>query len=433
MTDKPLPKKPVRANAKPKPGTKRQVDLPLLDAATIAAPAPVPVTPAPQPALADRAARYNRHRSALDDRPLAEQITHAPIAPRTPVQARPYLQARAPEPPRDEPVRAEMRPKALDMASIAARNRQARDAAREERPLAHPTPPSQRQRVERLAAEPSTPTPKPRDESMLARAARHNTLLRDEQERATQLAQQPVEVKSPVAQRQRLQPDNQSMVERAAEATKRRRQALGGPLPAEPVQEVQAAPMHLTTTAFVLVSRNDGGRVRDRLTAWRALVEAPDVRWWLLDLGSVDESVAHAEELHVNVLSVPGGAVEPMATLAMLLRRVEADTVIIADADAMPDKRSLRVLADVRAGQRVAAAPAERPGVLAIDASMWRRDGTGQAPDLSVWAKRSLPGDTPLLPTSHAFIPRLLHAPRVTQLAAKARPWLLRIRGWVGR
>ncbi len=321
------------------------------------------------------------------------------------------------------------------MAAIAARNRLSRDAAREERPVAHPTPiPSARQRLERPVQDAPKPVaPKPNDDSMLARAARHNTLLRDEEERASALAQKPIEVKAPVVPRTKPQADDQSMVDRAADATKRRRQALGGALPAGTPEESLTPSLHLATTAFVLVSRNDGGRVVDRFTAWRTLVEAPDVRWWLLDLGSVDESIAHAEDLHASVISVPGGAVEPMATLGLLLRRVDADTVVIADADALPDRRSLRVLTDVRHGRTVAAAPADSPGVLAIERKAWLRDGFGDAIDLTRWSKQALPGQTPLLRATGSYVPRLLHAPESTRIAAKALPWIRRVRRLLGK
>ncbi len=421
MTETPPTPKPPRAKAKPRKDATRQADLPLLDAAPL--PPPPPPIPSAPPALADRAARYNRHRSPLDDRPLAEQL---PPAPRTPLPTRPYLHTRAPEPERELPASPDNRPKALDMAAIAARNRQARDAARDERPMAHPTPiPAARPR---LTPEPvAKPAPPPRDDSMLARAARHNTLLRDEEERAQVQAAKPVEAKTPVPARGKPQPDAEPMVNRAADATKRRRQALGGPLPAETHEEVSAPPLHLATTAFVLVSRNDGGRVSDRLTAWRALVEAPDVRWWLLDLGSVDESIAHAEALHASVVLVPGGAVEPMATLATLLRRVDADTVLLVDADALPDKRALRVLADVRGGKRVAALPLDRPGVLAINRTVWLRDGFAGAADLATWAQRPLPGAVPLLLATGAFVPRLLHAPKAASALARLQPLLRRL------
>lgn len=339
---------------------------------------------------------------------------------------------RGPEP-REELAKPDQRPKALDMAAIAARNRHARDAARDERPVAAPVPrPTARPRTER--PEPIQPAvQRPRDDSMLARAARHNTLLRDEQERAAVQAQKPHEAKAPVPQRQKPVPDDQSMVNRAADATKRRRNALGGPVAAETPEEMAAPPIHLTTTAFVLVSRNDGGRVVGRLTAWKSLVEAPDVRWWLLDLGSVDESVAHAEEQHVQVVAVAGGAVEPMRTLERLLRRVDADTVIIADADALPDKRALKVIAEVRAGKRVAAAPAENPGVLAIDRTAWLREGFGAAADLSAWGKKPLPGVKPLLKATGNFVPRLLHAPKIDAVLVRARPLLLRLRKMLRR
>lgn len=334
----------------------------------------------------------------------------------------------------DEP-KEEARPKALDMAALAARNRMARDAARDERPAAHPTPtPSARQRLERLSPEPAKPAaPKPREESMLARAARHNTLLRDEEERAKVQALKPVEIKTPLPERPNHQAEGQSMVDRAADATKRRRQVLGGPLPAETAEELSAPPMHLATTAFVLVSRNDGGRVVDRFTAWRALVEAPDVRWWLLDLGSVDDSIAHAEALHANVVSVPGGVVEPLTTLSFLLRRVDADTVILADADALPDKRSLRVLTDVRSGQKIAATPLEQPDVLAIDRKRWLREGFGDALDLSAWAKRTMPGHPPWLQANGGFVPRLLHAPKAERWVARAMPLVRRLRKLLSR
>ncbi len=425
MTDTPPPNKPARAKGKPRKDAARQVSLPLLDVA----PPPPPVAVAP-PALADRAARYNRHRSALDDRPLAEQVAQTPPAPRAMVPARPYLQQRTPEAPHAEEPKPDARPKALDMAAIAARNRQARDAARDERPAAHPTPmPTARQRL--IPEAPKPLLAKPREESMLARAARHNTLLRDEQERAQALAQKPPETQAPLPQRHKPQGADPSMVDRAADATKRRRQAVGGPLPAQTHEEVTAPPLHLATTAFVLVSRNDGGRIADRLTAWRALVEAPDVRWWLLDLGSVDESIADAEAMHALIVAVPGGAVTPMATLATLLRRVDADTVLLVDADALPDKRALRVLADVRAGQAVAAMPFERPGVLAIDRARWLRDGFGDAPDLTSWSRRPLPGEAPLLTATGAFVPRLLHAPKATLLFVRATPLLRRLRKWL--
>lgn len=409
----------------------RQAHLPLAEESPPVAPPPAASRETPTPAagpptppapLGERAARYNRHRSPLDDRPLAEQAVAPATPPRAWVPARPHAQLRGRADATQPEAPAEPRHKPLDMAAIAERNRAMRQAQRDEKPV---DPPPLRQRPQRPLTTESRPQPSTRDESMSARSARHNKLLREDGERperrTPQLAAKPsLPVNGTVAP---------PMVARAADATRRRRQALGGPRPAALPDAAPAPALLLPSTAFVWVSRNHGAQLVERVRAWRSLLDAADVRWWLLDLGSVDESVADAEAQHLKVVTAPGGLVTPMATLTAVLHRVDADVVVLADAEALPDRAVLTAIADVRGGRTVVALPREAPTVLAISREAWRRDGFGAAPDLATWSKRRLPGTAPWAQPSGGLVSRLLHAPRL-EVAAGA--WLPQLRRWLG-
>ena len=371
--------------------------------------------------LADRAARYNRHRSPLDDRPVAQQAPAAAAA----VPTRSLPPARTPARPLDEPpvTRQETRPPPLDMAAIAARNRQARVASRDDRPVVPPTP-APAPRPVRTTIERTTPVtqdrPTPTPVSMQDRARRHNALLRDKDDAPLTAP------KTPIPQRVRPQPapDDQEMVARAAEATRRRRDKLGGAIVVETPADVGVQHIHLPTTAFVLVSRNDGGRVVSRMQAWRAVLQATDVRWWLLDLGSVDESVTAAEAVHAQVLTVPGGLVTPLQTLDQVVQRVDADVIVVAEADAYPDGTVTDLLTRVRGGAALAVPERVDPRLLVLSRAAWDRRSHTESLDLSAWSGQPLPGSRPLLDAAPTFIPRLLHAPLARVAWQRVAPWV---------
>lgn len=421
------PKQPKKSTKKPQSQQPVQEALPLEPAEK-----PVPETPkiSVEPlALADRAARYNRHRSPLDDRPLVEQNPPAvdqkpdvqparPLAPaRVPVRVpQPRMQEAEKPAPTSEP-----KPRALDMAEIARRNRQVRDVAREEQPVA-PRAPIPVPKRALPGHEPPVMQPK-RDESMQERAARHNVLQREERLAEAKTPKPPMRQKI----YQAVEKNEPDMVNRAADATKRRRATLGGPIVAAPVEELNVPPLLLPSTALVLVCRNDSARVTSRIQAWKQVLDAPDIHWWLVDLGSVDETMTLAEALHVRTLSVPGGLVQPLHTLDLVMRRVDAEVIAIVEAETYPDGTLLPLLQAVRSGQPIAVPQRYQPGMVVLAKKAWKRQNFDDVLDLNTWVKLldrhhpQLPGEIPWRTLQSRFIARLLHASRGQQALQQVR------------
>jgi hypothetical protein len=358
-TPKPPRRRPPKAQAEaqvvpaaPKPRTRRtkpgpsegspgQLDL-------LQPPIP-PVVPQPtkveeKPSVVEASARYPR-RPPPPVQPARETLSMADRARRMGQHHRP-VEASAVE-----------RPKPLDMGEIAARNRMARHAVRDERvpePRAMPT---------------AAPSAEPRLEagrSMAERAARHSLIHRVEDK--PQAPPPPPIVQPP----QPVVDDDVSMAERAAEAVRRRRDAHGPAQIAPPLEPLRVAGRaQASSTAVVLVTRNHAGIVKDRLRAWQRLLEAIDTRWFVLDLGSTDDSVAEAEAAHVQVLRRPGGLVRALATVDVAVRLAGADVVLIIEAAAEPHPSIIELAGVVRAGHVAAVAPERHPVALAVASQAW--------------------------------------------------------------
>ena len=301
--------------------------------------------------MADRASRFARRPPpAVDEVPRSAPVPLS-MAERA-LRAGQHHRA-VPEP-------VAPRPKPLDMAEIAERNRLARLASRG-------------------VADVPAPPPEPAVESrptMAERAARHTL-----QHRAQETPEAMPAVERPAAP-QPVAEGTVTMAERAAEAVHRRRDAASPAQTREPIAVAAASEAVQASCAVFLVSRNHAPRVGPALQAWKQIIDSVDVRWWLLDLGSTDESVAFAEAAHVPVLFRPGGLAQPMASLDAILRAARADIVVLLDADAQPSQQLAGVLTAVRRGARVAAAPARHPVALAIATADWPTTG---ARDAAAW------------------------------------------------
>jgi hypothetical protein len=153
----------------------------------------------------------------------------------------------------------------------------------------------------------------------------------------------------------------------------RRRRDAHGPAQIAPQVEPVRVPgrVRASSTAVVLVTRNHAGIVKDRLRAWQGLLEAIDTRWFVLDLGSTDESVAEAEAAHVQVLRRPGGLVRALATVDVAVRLAGADVVLIIEAAAEPHPSIIELAGVVRAGHVAAVAPERHPVALAVSSQAW--------------------------------------------------------------
>jgi len=312
------------------------------------------------------------------------------------------------------PESAADRPKPLDMSDLAARNRQARTAGREERPAAAATPPPE-------TAMPRTAL------SMAERAARHTLGHRvDAQEAPTPAASvlAPPSA-SPPARAAPTTDDAMTMAERAADAVHRRREAAQSGSPAAtPVTSPRTPDVIAGATAFFVVSRNHAGVLADRLRGWQLLLDAVDVRWGVLDLGSTDSSAAEAESVHATLLTRPGGLVDPLATLQAVLRQTSAEVIVLADAHARPGQDLLAVLQAVRNGRMAAAAPAHAPQVLALSRKAWLAKDFAKSADLRAWAAQD--GGVALLsgvgdPPSEGFVQAAVRAPKLRRLLTAAK------------
>lgn len=345
---------------------------PAADAAEVAvlrAAPPVPPAPPFPPAVVVESI----HEVAL----AAPEVAAVAVVAEVPdVVAPPPRPTREPDDPRLN------RPKPLDMAEIALRNRLARDAARRER-LVEEEPP------------PPTETPAQRPQlSMAERAARNSMAHRlDRDDTPAQglpavAAAAASEVAAPAAE-----PDGPSMADRAADAVRRRRDAAGGAQVAavaavpDSGRSPEASYEPAVATAFFLVSRNHAAVVRDRLAAWHERLDRVDLRWWLLDLGSVDESAAEGERAQATVLHRPGGLVKPLQSIEIALRTSEADLVVLADPEATPDVRVNEALTIARRGTPLVIVGAGRTPVVVISRRAWQHRPFDGYVDLEHWAQ----------------------------------------------
>lgn len=312
-------------------------------------PQPQPAQQPPAPlSMADRAARYRKPPPAAADLPAnSDRPATIDLADRA-RRLNPHLRAD------DGPAPASDRPRQVDMAEIAARNRQARFAARDDRRSPGP-------------ADDRAPL------NLLERAARHRRPLEDEETAPTPaVAPQP----APSA-------DVPSMAERAAEAVRKHRD-VREPVVAMPsvVEVAEQATATAGSLAFVWVTRNHAGVLDARLQAWRALLPSAGVRWLALDLGSTDLTVAGLADHQLRVLHLPGGLTTPLLAIDQAARAAQADVALIVDADAEPHPGVLGLVEAVRAGHVAAVAPERRPVAMAVSTARWLAGA--QAHDLSV-------------------------------------------------
>ncbi len=372
----------AQAPAEPseKPKTKRaprakkaESAMTLLDLADV--PAPALREPAPEPALTDKpvviqilapsTAAMVQPEPALHAEPAQTPVQAAsePAQPRYPRRGAPVepVQRRVPQPisrPVSEPIRpAPQPPRAVDMAELADRQRQARDRAR------------MGERDDRPAPRQAPPAPI----SMQERALR-NRPLREE------AAPRP----QPSEDAPRPQHEHSDSLQRALEVSRHKRDSDEAPRPMVPME---TAVGHGGVTV-ALVSRNHQGLVANALQQWRQVLGGTDVRWALLDLGSTDDSVAEVEDFPgIRLVLRPGGLVEPAATLQAALQQLTGDTLAVVDVQALPDPLLAEMIRQVQGGAALVVAPQQRPAMLAVSRTTWEKTGS-QVPNWQAWAEQ---------------------------------------------
>jgi hypothetical protein len=136
-----------------------------------------------------------------------------------------------------------------------------------------------------------------------------------------------------------------------------------------------------------LATRNHAATVRSSLQGWRAALPQAEVQWWLLDLGSTDDTVALVEdESWLRIVHHAGGLVRPLAALAHVLRETSAEIVVLADADAPPSDVVNTLVQAVRSGPALASAPQRYPALLAVSRPQWLREAVSPE-SLAPWAR----------------------------------------------
>lgn len=311
--------------------------------------------------MADRAARYGRRAPPSSaDLPVAAAVAPLNLADRA-------LRAGAAH--RVAPERAPERPRPLSMSEIAARNHAVRTVDRAE-PQTAPQTAEARHTL-----------------SMAERATRHGmthkVLHDDKLERAQ--ASPSAETARPVDHA-----DAPTMADRAADQVRRHRHAdVDQVVAADVAQLAETNSLLLGAQAVVLVSRNHGNGLAQRLQQWKNAVSGVDTRWLLLDLGSTDDSVAQAEALNLKILHRPGGLVDPLATLDWALQQITCELVLVADAQFAPPAQVSLLFTALRAGSTLSLTPSDRPSLAALSRKAWQTKGFIGHRDLQTWAQAS--------------------------------------------
>ena len=150
-----------------------------------------------------------------------------------------------------------------------------------------------------------------------------------------------------------------------------------------PTKRLQSA------VSVVVISRNHATLLADRFASLSGIITAVDTRWWLLDLGSVDPSVAVAEQHRAGVISVPGGLVEPLRTLDAAMARCGGDVVVFVDAQCPDLSAASDLVARVRAGAALVSAGGGHPAMVAIARKPWQTTSFAGAFDLRDWADKA--------------------------------------------
>jgi len=137
----------------------------------------------------------------------------------------------------------------------------------------------------------------------------------------------------------------------------------------------------------VVITRNHADSLGRRVDQLRRQVTAVDTRWWILDLGSVDDSVAIAVARRATAISVPGGRVRPLASLDVAMARCGGDVVLFVDADCMDLGPLSALIRQVRDGADLAGPTARRPGMVAVSRDAWQKRSFAGNFDLFQWAQ----------------------------------------------
>lgn len=146
-----------------------------------------------------------------------------------------------------------------------------------------------------------------------------------------------------------------------------RRQRFAEPAAAAPPACGPDLPAIAPRLALVLVTRNHASRLAAAVAGWRHVLPAFDLRLAVLDLGSVDGTVALAESERLEVIAAPGGLAKPVEALLQAASAAPGELILLADADAAPTASAQALVDAVRGGAAMVAAGGRRPGLMALD------------------------------------------------------------------
>lgn len=146
------------------------------------------------------------------------------------------------------------------------------------------------------------------------------------------------------------------------------------------------------TLAVVLVTRNDEDLIRPVAAKWREEFGALSTRWYAVDLGSTDATVAALQGMPVKLSLHPGGRAEMMQTLDLALDAIDNDAVLLVDVRATHCPDAAKLVAKVHQGAPLAVPAVRRPGIAVVSMSHWRKRRFSGFFDLFEWAVQ---GGTP--------------------------------------
>ncbi len=147
--------------------------------------------------------------------------------------------------------------------------------------------------------------------------------------------------------------------------------------------------------SLVVVTCNDSALVGRRLDQLCQQVTAIDTRWWVLDLGSVDDSIAVAQQRRAGVVAVPGGRVRPLEALDKAMEGCGGDLVVFVDAGCADVSSIPKLVAHVRQGAWLAGPDSRRPGLVVVSREAWQKQAFAGSFDLRQWAQPGVRGAAP--------------------------------------
>lgn len=178
--------------------------------------------------------------------------------------------------------------------------------------------------------------------------------------------------------------------------------------------------------AIVLVARNHGDTLTQRLAAWRTAIPTAAGRVSLLDLGSTDGTWRAGEDAKLSALQAQGGLMAPMAAVEAAVLNADAERVLVVDLDAAVTGLGRRLLAALAAGADVALPAGPAPGLLALSAKAVSAHPLSGLRNVDVWTQQhglqlAVLGQSALPRPGAALVPRLAGWQPPTALRRVAR------------